>query len=218
MNARHSFQAVMQAGLAEMSRIDQVLAKIRGRTVARLIVIVLTMAAMAMLWWSLTQRLPLMHEAESTIQRMLAEQNEVIRLRQTWSQEEAEAVAAQAEKAGKSLIVGYEGVAVQIEKLKTMAAGHGLALQYALSESSATAFEATEEASIVPLRLQITAVDQHGAFAAMLAFVRQVSEQAERMDVVSFAMRGNEQGVLQADLGLDLWTRLVGDGVLLGDG
>ena len=99
-----------------------------------------------------------------------------------------------------------------------MAAGHGLALQYALSEPLATAFEATEEVSIVPLRLQITAVDQHGVFAAMLAFVRQVSEQAERMDVVSFAMRGNEQGVLQADLGLDLWTRLAGDGVLLGDG
>jgi len=218
MNARHSFQTVMRAGLTEMNRVDHILARIRGRTVARFIVAVLTIAVMAMLWWSLAQRLPLMYEAESTIQRALAVQNDVIQLRQAWPKEEAEAVGAQADEARKKLIIGYEGVAVRIEKLKAMADGRGLDFQYALSEPLGVALDGLDGVSVVNLSLQITARDQRGAYVAMLDFVRQVSEQTGRMDVVSLAMHGNKQGVLQAEMGLELWARLAGEGVLLGDG
>jgi len=218
MNARHSFKTVMRAGLAEMNRVDHILARIRGRTVARFIVVVLTITAMAMLWWSLTQRLPLMNEAESTIQRALAVQNDVIQLRQAWPKEAAEAVAEQADEARKKLTIGYEGVAMRIEKLKAMTDGRGLGFQYALSEPLGAALDGLEGVYVVNLSLQITASDQRGAYAAMLDFVRQVSEQTERIDVVSLAMRGSPQGVLQAEIGLELWARLAGEGVLLGDG
>ncbi|MEL7537086.1 MAG: hypothetical protein AAFZ58_03100 [Pseudomonadota bacterium] len=170
--------------------------------------IAITVAAIALIWYSATFRIHLIDEMVTDFAVLGELQSELLAIKEVWSAEQMETIADSVENADKRRVfVDYRGLAVWLREKSVYAEQLGLGFSYTLGSGQASRIEDMLE---VPIELTLTGAEgtqeSSQTYLHVLEFMRRLVSTLYYVEIVEASLEGEGDGAKTVTALLRVWV------------
>lgn len=164
----------------------------------------------ALIWWSVTNRLPLINKTRVEMKKIYELEAEINRARAVWTDEEARRVKSEWRVVKDNIPAGYEDLAALLESIGARAAAIGLDVDYKVGDLVKPGSD-IKGLALAPVTIKLTAAyDMRGVGAVVyFTFLDLLKDLADRrmwVDLTGVSLKGDGAGLREMIVSINVWT------------
>jgi len=193
------------------SRLDRSLeftsSQLKQGWMARIILILLLLASIGAIWWSVNERLSLLYGATSITQQQADIQRGIDQSQMKWSSQNHEKIAADLLLAEDKLMPDQNTMADWLENFISQAQDRRIQLVYNVGR----AHPSTDKLSnihLVPIQIILrpsATMKQSNAYKKLITFAKSITNNEWRMDVTNASVIGSREQFEQLEMHIEMW-------------
>ena len=178
----------------------------RAMRLRRILPVIIPCLAMVLLaGWNVAIRDPRIRSERAVHQPLLALEDEIASLRLSFSEQQAEDLAARSAGVAKLLLSGPAELGPLLHTFKKEAATRHWEASFIAGDPAGELPEADAQVFFLPVRGKLAAAAANpGSFPALIALLERFSSDEKRIDLTRLAIRADEQGRYAVELNLRL--------------
>jgi len=162
-----------------------------------------TLICIAVVWWSVGLRLPLLQQDSEEMRQVNLLQNRVEQARLQNSVSIERSILERTEAHKKEMFSDRKSIVDWLRQQIDIAQQQGIAFRYVLGGIGQALI--THHAMTVKLHLAVTRVSSQGAYAQLIAFMDRVRRNSVALHINQLSMKGGGHGVTTMDVQITLW-------------
>jgi len=174
---------------------------------ARIVLIILILASIGAIWWSINERLSLIYGATSITRQQASIERESDKLQMQWSSQNHEKIGSELEKAESKLMPDQKSMADWLGNYITKAQNQQIQLVYNVGRAQLP-LKQLGNIHLVPIQIILRPSDnlrQQDAYTKILDFAKDITDNEWRMDVSSASVTGNGRRFEQLEMQIKIW-------------
>ncbi len=185
--------------------LNAIVYKIYARRSYQAAFVLITLAAIGLIWYSATFRIQVIDEMFTDFSALGELETELLAIKEVWSAEQMQAIEDSVQNADqRRVFVDYRGLAVWLREKSIYAEQLGLNFAYTLGEGSPSRIEDMLE---VPIELVLSgSEDATQTYLHVLEFLRRLVSTLYYVEIVEASLEGEGSGASRVTATLRVWV------------